>query len=211
MAGYKVTTEAANYPVDIRDVKDYLKLDDNEDEIYVRSLIASATEYVTEYTQRSLVSRTINLAIDGVPEIDLPLREGFYDGADISIREKKITLPFGNVVSVTDVKYYDENDNESVFDSSNYYIDNFSVPARLVLRNGSSWPSSLREVNGIVITYISGYGNNPKQVPEQIRLAIMQYIAFMYEHRGDFERSPPPKLPEAISVLLQPYRIFKGL
>ena len=209
MAGFKVTTEPSHYPLDIKDVKDYLRLDEDEDELYVRGLVGSATEYVQEYTGRSLINRTITLALDGAGEIELPLKEGWHNGADIPRMNDRISLPFGTVQSITAIKYYDKNDNENTFDSSNYYLDNFSQPAKVVLRDGSSWPSSLRDANGLQVVYVSGFGSNPRQVPEQIRLAMMQYIAFMYEHRGDFERFPPPKMPEAINVLLQPYKVYQ--
>lgn len=209
MAGYQIKQDATYYPLEVKDVKDYLRLDENEDEIYVRTLIASATSYAQETLNRSLVNRSIVLALDGAGEIELPLQEGMYDGADIPRMNDKIKLPFGNVQSITSIKYYDKHDNEYIFEPSNYYLDNFSSPARVILRDGATWPSSLRDANGLQIEYVSGYGNNPKQVPEQIRVAMLQYIAFLYEHRGDFERFPPPAMPAAINVLLQPYKVYQ--
>ena len=34
---------------------------------------------------------------------------------------------------------------------------------------------------------MAGYGANRSDIPEAIRLGILNIIAFNYEHRGDFE------------------------
>ena len=208
MAGFKTVTPPDHYPVDVRDVKNFLRLDEDEDELYVRSLIGAATEYVEQYTGRALINRTVLMAVDGVAELDVPLMEGLTDGPDLPLRKRHMNLPFGNVSSITHVKYYSDDDTEYTMDGDTYYLDSISVPAKIVLRSGSNWPTSLRVANGIQITYVAGYGSNPKQVPEQIRLAIMQYVAFMYEHRGETEGNVMPQMPNSIPVLLQPYKIY---
>lgn len=206
MAGITVVTEASTYPLEVKDVKNFLKLDENEDELYVRSLIGSATEYVESYTSLSLINRTLKLSLDYLSEIDVPLWEGTRTGPDITIRKTIINLPSSPVSSVTHIKTFDDQDTETTFASSKYYVDTASKPARIILRSGETWPTALRVGNAVEITYVAGYGTSPKQVPEQIRLAMMQYIAFMYEHRGDFERFPPPSMPSSIEVLLQSFR-----
>jgi hypothetical protein len=206
MAGIQTITAASTDPIDIKDLKNFLKLDEAEDELYVRTLIGAATEYVESYTERSLINRTLKLSLDYLSEIDVPLWEGVKNGPDITIRKTIITLPKSPVSSVTSIYTYDDSDTATEFPSSKYYVDTASFPARVILRSGETWPTGLRVGNAVEITYVAGYGTSPRQVPEQIRLAIMQYAAFMYEHRGEFERFPPPAMPASLDVLLQSFR-----
>ena len=67
----------------------------------------------------------------------------------------------------------------------------------------------LRAANGLEINFTAGYGSSPSQIPEPIRTAIMQYMTFLYEHRGDFERFPAPTPPAVLRSLLQPYKIMR--
>ena len=206
MAGIQLVTEAARRALEVRDVKNFLKLDDDSDEIYVRTLISAASDWVENHIARSLINRTYRMFLDGITEVDFPLWEGMVDGPDIVWRKRNINLPRGPIQSVTHVKTYDDADNEVVFASSDYYVDSVHQPPRIMLRSGASWPTALRVGNAIEIEYIAGYGSSPAHIPEPIRLAMYQWIAFAYEHRGDFERYPPPNMPESIEMLLRPYR-----
>ncbi len=98
---------------------------------------------------------------------------------------------------------------EVVWDASNYYSDTVREPSRIILKDGGAYPTDLRPANALKITFTAGYGTTPQSVPEPIRIAMMQYCAFMYEHRGDFERFPPPQPPKLLTQLLQPYQIMR--
>jgi uncharacterized phiE125 gp8 family phage protein len=67
----------------------------------------------------------------------------------------------------------------------------------------------MRTFNGLEINFTVGYGTNGSSVPEAIRLAILQYVTFLYENRGDFEGSVAPQPPSTLSALLDPYRILR--
>lgn len=208
MAGLQVVTEAADYPVSLTRVKDHLRLSDQTDDTLVRGLIIAATKQVEEMTQRTLMNTTYNLFIDYVHETDYPLWEGTRVGPDIAYRQNFIELPRAPVASVTHVKSYDDSDTATTFAASKYFVDTANTPPRIVLRDGQSWPTGIRAANGLEIQYVAGYGSNDTDVPEPLRLAIMQFITFNYEHRGDFERFPPPKPPSIIEPLIRPYKVM---
>lgn len=206
MAGLTLQTEASKQALDVRDVKNYLKLDDNADEVLVRTLITTASDWVENHIARSLINRTYKLSIDSINEFDFPLWEGFRDGPDMVYQKRYIPLPRGPIQSVSSVVTYDDADTATTMNTSDYYVDSVSQPPRVMLRNNAVWPTALRVANAIEITYVAGYGASPLQIPEPIRLAMYQFIAFQYEHRGDFERFPPPNMPDSIEGLLRPYR-----
>lgn len=204
MAGLQIVTEAADYPVSLTRAKDHLRLSDQTDDSLVRGLLLSATKLVEEMTQRTLMSTTYKLFVDYVHETDYPLWEGTRVGPDIAYRQNFIELPRAPVISVTHVKSYDDSDTATTFDSSKYFVDTVNTPPRVVLRDGQSWPTGLRAANGLEIQYVAGYGSNDTDVPEPLRLAILQLITHHYEHRGDEN----VKAPSLVNSLVAPYKVM---
>ena len=208
MSGLSVVTAATDLPLSMTETKEYLRLDEQVDDSLVRGYIIAATEYAENITHRSLITRTLKMSIDALTELDVPLKEGFSIGAYKRFYKNYIELPNSPVQSVTNIKYFDDSDNESTWATSNYYVDNQREPARIILRDGGTFPTDLRNANGLEITYVAGYGDNPSDVPESIRVAMLQYITFLYEHRGDTE-AKTPEIPMITRSLLQPYIIYK--
>ena len=204
MAGTQLITPSNALVVSTSEVKDFLRLDEDTDDSIIISLIRSAELFVEDYTHRSLLTKTFKFSLDGISEVDIPLWEGTRIGPDLTIRRRAIRLPFPPLISVSEVATFDDGDNKTVFNASKYYVDTARVPAQIVLRNGESWPTALRVGNAVEITYNAGYGDSSNEIPEPIRLAILQYCAFMYEHRGEYEH-PQPVLPVHMHTLLRPY------
>jgi uncharacterized phiE125 gp8 family phage protein len=68
--------------------------------------------------------------------------------------------------------------------ASDYLVDTVREPGRIVLKDGKSWPAdTLREVNGVVVRYVAGYGAEPKHVPEAIRMWMKVQLGHWYENR----------------------------
>lgn len=204
MGGQSVTTDASIDPLTYSEIRDYLRLDEGVDETLLITLLKMATQYVENFTGRALINRTITLFVDGVDEIDLALWEGTRVAPDMSIRKRYIELPSTPVSSVSSISSFSDNDTETTFASTKYFVDTVREPARVYLRDGEAWPQSLRVANGLKIVYVAGYGSNRTDIPEAIRLGILNIIAFNYEHRGDFEGVL--RQPAMVQSLLQPYR-----
>jgi hypothetical protein len=102
-----------------------------------------------------------------------------------------------------------DQDVETVWSAKNYYVDTIREPARIILRDGGSIPTELRASNALKITYTAGYGVTTQSVPEPIRIAMMQYCAFMYENRGDGEGNVVPMPPKLLTQLLTPYQMMR--
>lgn len=207
MGGLVQTTNPSGKPLTITEVKSFLRIDFNEDDIFLIGQLTMVTDVVEKYLRSALISRTYELAVDKLPEREIPLREGLYVGPFMSYPLDYIDLPFSPVVSVSSIKTFDDQDNETVVNSAKYLVDTFRKPARVILRNGETWPNATREANALIITYTAGYGT-ASQVPEAIRLAMLQLIAYSYEHRGDQIEGAAPAIPESIQTLLRPYQMM---
>jgi len=209
MSGLKIVTGPAVTPVSRTEARNHLRLDDDVDDSQVRSYIQSATNYVENYTGRFLISRTCQMMLDGRLNVEEQIYNGYRTGHSSIPYVGHIEIAANPVISVESIKYYSDDDTEYTWAASNYYVDTFSEPAKIVLRDGGTYPSDMRAANGLAINFTAGYGANPSSIPEDIRVSILQYMTFLYEHRGDFERFPPPKPPLVLSSLLNPYRILR--
>ena len=209
MAGIVITTEPAQEPVTLQEVKEHLRLEDGVDERFLRPLIETARRFAEEHLSRRLVSTTLTQSYDVAGDFDDPLWEGVRMGADIQFYKNYLVLGAGPVISVSSVKTFDDNDVATTFSTDKYYVDNAREPARVILRKGETWPSSLRVANGIEIEYVAGY-SSIYAIPEPIRLGILQHVAHLYEHRGDIYEAKSP-YPPMLQTLYAPYVIHKGL
>lgn len=94
-----------------------------------------------------------------------------------------------------------------------FIMDNVSEPARIfpgVVPTGPSagfWPSVLYVPNAVQIHFTAGYGPNPADVPQNIRVAIMLTVSDCYENR-----EPVPddgeQLPKHVRQLLAASRVL---
>ena len=205
MAGISVITDTTTEPLTTAYVRDYLRVDDTIDNTIIDNLIKSARILTENYTGRTLCNKTLKLSVDFVNQHDHDLWEGMRVAPDLALKQNYITLPQSPVSSITHIKYYDDSDNPTTYASTKYYLDSVRVPARVVLRNGEQWPTGLRVANGIEITYVAGFGANATDVPEAMRLAVSQLVAYLYENRGDMDAMA---VPPSVMPLLQPYRIL---
>ena len=207
MSGLKIITGPTAAPISRIEAKGYLRLDDDLDDPQVRSFIQAATDWAENYTGRFFISRTCSMMLNGAHQTEDLLSEGLRTGYSGVYYVNNIELAASPVISVESIKYYSDDNTESTWDASNYYVDLYSDPAKIVLRDGGAYPTDLRSANGLEINFTAGYGQSSFSVPEAIRMAIMQYLTFLYEHRGDYEAGLQP--PAITKALLEPYRILR--
>ena len=210
MAGLKVHTAETEFVVDTDDLKNQLKITGTDDNDTLDVIRVACHNWAKEYTNRTLTTVTYQLFLDSINQVDLGYQEGEFVGIDRTINPTNILLPKSPVASLTHFKYYNDSDTATTFASSNYYLDNASVPAKIVLRRGKSYPSdSLRVANAFELQYVAGYGGRTS-VPTDIKNACLIYAGYLFEHRGDrgfvgldYNQS----VPYIATQLLQPYRI----
>jgi len=209
MAGLKVKTEPSQEPVTLQEVKEYLRVDDATDERVIRPYIESARRFCEEHTGRALMTQTLTLFLDAFEDIENPLWEGTRTGPYLNYYKNYIVLPRSPVASVTQVKAYDDAHTATTFAASKYYLDSVREPSRIVLRTGETFPTALRVANAIEVQYVTGY-TTQYNVPEPMRLGILQHIAYLYEHRGDMYDASLP-YPPMLRSLYAPYVIHRGM
>jgi hypothetical protein len=210
MSGLVEITGPAIEPISRIEAREHLRLDDDVDDSQIRAYIIAARQWAENYTGRVFITRTLRMFLDGFANVTgEPYWEGTRVAPQIRTYSSYIEIAASPVIAVSSVKYYDDADNESTWATSNYYVDTAGDIAKIVLRDGGTFPTDLRSANGLEINFTAGYGSSPNSVPEAIRIAMLQYMTFLYEHRGDFERFPPPQPPAVLKTLLNPYKIMR--
>lgn len=155
----KVITPPTQESITRAEAKLHLRLDDvggvHPDDAIIDGLITGAREYAEHYTQRSIGSQTLEMALDAFPSCS-----------------DAIELPQGPTTGITTVTYVDTAGVTQAWSAANYTLDDYSVPARLVLAYGASWPSTRCVVNAVKVRYVAGAATLPKQVKAAMLLHI---------------------------------------
>jgi len=209
MSGLVITTEPTSEPITLAEAKSYLRVDSSGDDALITALIVSARKLCESHTQRAFISQTFKLSLDTLNAIEQPLWEGIETGPYLEDYRNYIDLPMPIVTTVNHIKTFDSANVATTFAASKYYVDDAREPARIVLKNGENFPTSLRVANGIEVTYVSGYAN-AAAVPEPIKIGIYQVLTYLYEHRGDMYEGKT-SFPSTASKVLAPYVVYSGL
>lgn len=187
MATLKLSTGPTEEPVSEHELSNQILVDVTDP--MLGSYISAARVYVENLTGPLITQTWIQY------EDDWPADDYLY-----------IRMP--RLVSVTSVKYKDENAVESTF-SSSYYNVNTQDEYRpcISLKPLYSWPVSttLYAVNPIYVTFVCGFGA-ASSVPLPIRQAIMMLAGYLYENREADAKGFPNSVLDA---LLANYR-FRG-
>jgi len=161
----KITTQPVTEPLTTAEVKLHLRIDHSAEDTFVDRLIETARQQCEDISRRAFITRTLTAKLDCWPNWSFE-------------------LPYPPLLTVTSIKYTDEDGNQSTFSSSNYIVDAHSEPGRIALKNSASWPSvSLIDINGIEIIYTAGYGAAATDVPDRYKAAMLLLIAHLYENR----------------------------
>jgi uncharacterized phiE125 gp8 family phage protein len=176
-------------PISIDDLMLHLRIDDDESLLVddLTALIISARETVETITRRQLLTATWDYYLDAFPG------------------GKTIDLPFGNLQTVTHIKYTDSSDVQTTMTVTTEYLvqTNGEGLGRIVLPYGETWPSFTENTNNpIVIRYVCGWTLDTL-IPGNLRLAVKLAAEDLYYH-GDRHAVLDP----AIQGLCSSYRLW---
>jgi uncharacterized phiE125 gp8 family phage protein len=179
-AAYEITGDAT-FDLSVSLVA-YNQTETTEDD-YISSLITAARKWCESYQDRAYITQTLQAVWDRWPT-------------------EPMSLPRAPLQSVTSVVYYDTDETATIWDTSEYQVDTDSEPGRISPVYDEDWPDEvLRPMNGIIVTYIAGYGN-ASNVPDNIRQAIMMLVAEMYERRETADYRMMFNVPVGVTALL---------
>ncbi len=160
-----IVTEPTEEPITLDQAKAHLRVDTDDDDAYILGLIKVAREYAETATRRSLITQTWKYYLEDWPKGD------HFD------------IPMAPLQSVSLITYENSAGTVATWAATEYVVDTYSTPGRVVLAYGKSWPNATLNVsNPICITFICGYGT-PDDIPEKIKQGNKIDIADLYENR----------------------------
>ena len=171
---YTVVTVPAESPIALDRTKDYLRIEDDADDVLIQELIDAVTLCGEAMSQRVFITTKFRT-----------FRNGFGETRNVTSGGKRpIVLrksPFiastlftfkidgGSTTMVLDTDYFEE------------IVEDYSK-----LRPETEfWPTSNKErVQALTIEFNAGYGAEG-DVPADLQNALFQHVAYLYENRGD--------------------------
>jgi uncharacterized phiE125 gp8 family phage protein len=175
----------------LAEVKAHLRVDHDDEDNLISSLIAAATDHLdgrAGVLGRALVTQTWVQEWSGFPAC------------------RRIRLPLPDVQSVT-ITYIDDDGAEQTFAASGYHVTHDSRSGLVILDDDASWPSTTDRPDAVTITMVAGFGD-PDAVPRAIRTAATILVSTWYRNRDAVVTGTiAAAMPISVDRLIQPYRL----
>ena len=185
----QLVTPPTSEPVSLVEAKLHLRVDVDDDDALIGSLIAAARQSAETLTGRQMITARWKLVLDAFPC-------------------QIILLAKCPVQSVVNIQYLDMNGMSQTMPLIDYVVDTACEPARITPVFGKTWPSTLPQIGAVTITFDAGYGA-ASAVPEGIKSWIKLRVGSLYAHREEMSilmRGRIDPLP-FVDGLLDPYRV----
>lgn len=115
-----------------------------------------------------------------------------------------IAIPYPPLRTVTGITYVDVDGVTQTWSSAQYQVDTARSPGRVVLHPDYSYPATKSGIlHAVTITFTCGYGA-ASDVPDSIKEAILECVAFKYEHRGDDDVKTSDIIDQMLAEMLSP-------
>lgn len=189
----KLIFPPAKQPIELEEAKLHLRVDVNEDDRLIEALIKAGTKYAEKFMGRALVDQTWDHYLDAFPT-------GY------------IEIPRPPLIEVIGVFYMSGSETEF----TDYVVDDASEPARVYLPASGTWPTVDNQRNAVRIRFRAGYvdysSSPPGDVPEDIKAAILIYIATLYNFREALGKGSELDIsPWGAEQILRQYNVEKSM
>lgn len=179
----KLVTPPEIEPVMVLEVKNHLRIDSTTEDDLLSGFITAAREYCEGVQNRAYITQEWELALDRWPDV--------------------IGVPLPPLQTVDSIKYYGTDGTEYTLDPERYQVSTRGYKARIAPVYGDSWPTiSLRPLDGIVVAFTAGYGDDRDDVPEKTRVAIKLLAGHFHENREATDIKQVNEVPFAVRALL---------
>jgi uncharacterized phiE125 gp8 family phage protein len=171
-------------PVTLAELKAHLRIDTNDEDALLESLIRVARAHLEAVTGTALMPRGLRLVLDDWP------------GGQV------IQLMKTPVQSIDAIRVYDLDGLPRELVLSEVLLDAAARPARLFIKER---PRPGQAINGIEIEFTAGFGAVTEIPPELLR-AVLIHAAYLYEFRGAVSPDmQPAAIPTGYDRLIAPW------
>ncbi|MEQ3625984.1 MAG: hypothetical protein ABNH26_08755 [Celeribacter sp.] len=183
----RIVTPPASEPVTKDELRAHTVTDsDSLPDDQADAYIEEARQWIEDAYGIAMITQTWRVALDRWPSGQEPWWDGVREGAisELSGPNRVYELPRYPLIAVDDVTAYDQAGTDTaVTISTTFDVDTYSIPGRLALKDGATWPVALRSTNAIDIVYQAGYGAKD-DVPAPLRRSVLLLAGYLFDHRG---------------------------
>lgn len=184
-------------PLTLDAAKAHLRIDINDEDAEVLTLITVARMRCEGATRRTLITQTWDFFLDQWPTCDA------------------FSLPKAPLQQVSFVKYVDLAGVTQTWDPANYLVDapvgDRCARGRLSLGWVKVWPVVRPTMNAIQIRMVTGYGDSDEDVPAILRQAMLLDIGTLYEVRQSILTDKNAAAIDVGSTTKDIYKAFRSL
>ncbi len=173
---------ATQLPVLLSEVRDFLKISHTDEDALIASYIRAATGACENFTGRKLIKQQWQLTLN-------------------SWDNEIIQIPLSPILTIDKVEVWNMGTFQEIA-ASNYLLDNISYQAKILPQTGYQWPVPEIDVAGVKITVSVGFGEGQNDIPHDIRLGLLHWVAAVYDS-GELAGDQSIVMAEK---LWQPYR-----
>jgi uncharacterized phiE125 gp8 family phage protein len=178
-----VVTPPATEPITLAEMKLHSRIDGNDDDALINTLITAARMQIEQMASHRMVTQTLALSIDDLPDSGILYLEG-------------------PVQSVSSIQYYDLDGDLQTWGNELYQVDITSNPGRVMPAYDEDWPDYLDDYNSIVVTYVAGCGN-ANEVPAILKQAIKLLVGYWYNQREAVSETQNYEVPYAVDNIVK--------
>ena len=184
-----LTSGPALEPVSLAEAKAHLRLETNDDDTLLQSLITTSRLHIEAALGLALITQSWSWMFDHWP------------------RGERVVLPLRPVQAVTHVRVWRQDGTSQTLPADNFILDGQGNPARLLPVAPAALVEPGQPGNGIEIGFTAGFGASASDVPATIRHALLLLITHWYEHREPVEIGASVNaVPVMVSELLHAHR-----
>lgn len=118
----------------------------------------------------------------------------------------RVRLLMSPVQSLTSVEYYSSGvlETATLSDFELWRDGEFMICKP---KSGAQWPAADSRPDAIKITYSAGFGDDPEDIPESVRQAMVLLISHLYENRSAVSDGKLTSVPMSYEMLMNNHRI----
>jgi uncharacterized phiE125 gp8 family phage protein len=180
-------------PVSLGEMRAHLRVEHHLEDSIISACIKGARAHVESTTRRAIIRQQWQAELTG----------NWSAG-------RAFDIPRPRIIEVISVEY--RNSTQAWTASTDYGSRIMTEPGRIWLLED---PGDLDDPGHATdalwrMTYWSGYGELPNNVPDDLRIAIKMLAAHYYENRIVADTVPLYAVPRGVEALLAPYRVPWG-
>jgi uncharacterized phiE125 gp8 family phage protein len=164
--GWSKLVNPEREPLTLEEAKMQCRIDHDSEDALILSYITACRQRAENLTNRVFITQQWQMTLSSFPcEI--------------------IELPRTPVQSIDSIQYVGVDGVTQTLDYTLYVLDNTALPCKVYPSYNETWPTARLFPKSVLINATYGYGDYPRDVPEDVRQALRLMVAHCNENREE--------------------------